>query len=69
LVEYGNALVDGGFIPNPVGWTCRLARPIDFSLLRSKFVVPKTIRLSAEYDTILDERSWCAIEGPGADPV
>jgi len=30
------------------------------------FEVPPSIKVSGCHDTILDERSWCAIVGPGA---
>jgi hypothetical protein len=66
LVELGNVAVDGGFIPSQGGWYCRLEKPIDFSAVEEVFELPPTIKLAASHDTILDERSWCAILGPGA---
>ena len=66
LLAAGNAYVDGGFIQNPDGWRCRLARPIDFALLRRSFVVPESVLLSSAHDTVVDKRTWCSIEGPGA---
>jgi hypothetical protein len=66
LVEMGNETLDGGFVLNPDGWRCRLAKPIDFAFVRTAFEVPPSIDLSEAFDTVHDRRSWCSIEGPGA---
>lgn len=62
----GNRLLDGGFILNPDGWRCRMAEPLNLEGIRDNFVLPKTILLSDSHDSILDRKSWCVIEGPGA---
>lgn len=66
LVELGNLAVDGGFILSQGGWYCRLERSIDVNAVEDTFELPPSIKISA--DTVLDERSWCAIVGPGGVP-
>jgi hypothetical protein len=66
LVRGGNTQLDGGFVLGPGGWTCHLAKPIDFELVDRSFTLPATIIVSKEYDSIHDERSWTLIAGPGA---
>lgn len=66
LLENGNSLMDNGFLLNPDGWRCRMSRPLDFELIRRTFILPKTILVSNAHDSILDQLSWCVIEGPGA---
>jgi hypothetical protein len=68
LVADGNAVVDGGFVLEPGGWNCRLARAIDFTLIRDRFALPASIQLSPPHDTVLDRLTWSSIEGPGAHP-
>ncbi len=66
LIRSGNEALDEGFRLNPDGWRCRLARPLDFSLIRETFDIPSNVVLSPDHDTILDRLTWCSIEGPGA---
>jgi len=66
LIELGNVALDGGFILSQGGWYCRLEKPIDVRAVQDAFELPPSIKVSASHDTILDERSWCAIVGPGA---
>jgi hypothetical protein len=66
LVKMGNETLDGGFVLNPDGWRCGLAKPIDFAFVRSTFELPPSIDLSEAFDTVHDRRSWYSIEGPGA---
>ena len=66
LLEHGNTVVDNGFLLNPDGWRCRMSRPLDLDLVRRRFVLPGTILISDVHDSILDQLSWCVIEGPGS---
>jgi len=66
LLEHGNTLMDAGFLLNPDGWRCRMSQRIDFVLIRQSLILPNTILLSDAHDSILDQLSWCVIEGPGA---
>ena len=66
LVEAGNSVLDGGFVLDAAGWRCRMARPIDIELVLQRFDLPRSLRASAALDTVLDEMTWVAIEGPGA---
>jgi hypothetical protein len=68
LEAHGNTLLDGGFILNPDGWRCRMSVSLDLEGIRENFILPKTIFLSDSHDSVLDKRSWCVIEGPGAHP-
>ena len=65
LVRDGNRLRDGGFILRPGGWLCRFTSQLNIALVQDVFQIPKNVRLSIEYDSILDRLSWSAIEGPG----
>jgi hypothetical protein len=67
LVELGNVALDGGFIRSQGGWYRRLEKPIDVNAIQGSFELPPSIKISASHDTILDEGSWCAIIGPGAE--
>lgn len=64
LVAAGNELLDGGFLLNKDGWSCRLAHPIDFGLVEANFRLPPNISLAAEVGSIHDRLSWAQIEGP-----
>ena len=66
LRSHGNQPVDGGFVLNPDGWRCRMARPIDADLIRQLFTLPPSIIVSSETDTVLDRLTWASIEGPSA---
>lgn len=66
LVAHQNDLLDGGFLLNPDGWRCRMSKPLDLVLVRQHFALPDTILVSDCHDSILDQLSWCVIEGPGA---
>lgn len=73
LLRSGNALTypdkqtkHKGFMPTQGGWTCYLDKPIDFELVANSFEFPAKVHLSRDEDTIFDERTWVAIEGPGA---
>ena len=68
LVAAGNATIDGGFVLNQAGWSCRMTKPVDLDLVRQHFELPPSIDLSAEHDTILDRSTWVAIEGPLSRP-
>ena len=72
LVAAGNRLRyengDRGFIPQPDGYNCFLAEPIDFDLLRSTFELPDDLRLRPEKDTVVDAVTYCSIHGAGAFP-
>lgn len=66
LLANGNVLRDGsGWHQDRDGWRCDLRDPIDFALVRERFALPKTIRLSPADDAILCEISWIEIAGPG----
>jgi hypothetical protein len=41
---------------------------VDLEEIRKNFILPKTVFLSDSHDSVLDKRSWCVIEGPGAHP-
>jgi hypothetical protein len=64
LAAAGNSAIEGGFVLNQAGWACRMAKPIDFVLVREQFELPPSIDVAAEQDTILDRSTWVAIEGP-----
>jgi len=55
-----------GFMPTQGGWTCYLDKPINFEVVTESFELPAKVHLSRDKDTIFDERTWVAIEGPGA---
>jgi hypothetical protein len=67
LVAAGNAAIDGGFLNSPGGWYCRLANPIDFDLLVETLVLPSSVDLIVDGDTVLDRATWCAVLGPLSD--
>jgi nitrogen fixation protein len=66
LLQSGNKALDGGFILIQDGWRCRLRDPVDFEAIRRSFQLPDTIVVSERYDSVLDENSWCSLEGPNA---
>jgi hypothetical protein len=66
LEQRGNSTLDAGFIMNPDGWRCRMCERLDFDGIREEFDLPSSIFLSDAHDSILDKKSWCVIEGPGA---
>lgn len=67
LVEAGNEVRwqndSFGFIPQPDGWFCELLRPIDFDLVRRRFVLPESVRLDPEGDRILDDANRAEVYG------
>jgi hypothetical protein len=66
MVDAGNRTLDGGFIQYPDGWRCRMSEPLNLEGIRRNFELPSTIILSDGHDSVLDKKSWCVIEGPGA---
>jgi hypothetical protein len=71
LLQNGNSLAyphkqqtSSGFMPTQGGWVCYVKEPIDFELVASKFDLPSKVALSRDGDSIFDERTWVAIEGP-----
>jgi hypothetical protein len=66
LVKRGNAVKPPGFSLRKEGWGCDLLLAIDTQFILSSFDLPDWVNVSPEFDTILDKKSWVAIEGPGA---
>jgi hypothetical protein len=66
MVERGNRAIDDGFILNPDGWRCRMQEPLDVDLIAEVFGLPGSIHLDPAHDTVVDQLTWCSIEGPGA---
>jgi hypothetical protein len=52
-----------GFYATQGGWTCSLAEPIDFELLRRSFDFPESIHFNVERDVIACDRTWIEISG------
>lgn len=67
LLRHGNGLAENGpFYQDRDGWRCDLCRPIDFQLVRSSFILPSSIKLVPEHDSILCRNTWTVITGPNA---
>lgn len=66
LVAHGNRVIGGGFVLSQHGWRCQLDSSLDFDVIARTFVLPPTILVSPSTDSVLDQLSWCVIEGPGA---
>lgn len=70
LVAHGNELVydngDRGFIPQPDGYSCFLAKRIDFALLAEQFQLPDDLVLQPDQDTLHDWATWVSVYGPNA---
>ena len=67
LVRAGNEVIDGGFQLTPGGWECLLARPIDFEIVSTRFVLPANVEASPDIDSILDRDTWCVGDGRDQD--
>jgi hypothetical protein len=48
---------------NRTGFFCFLARPLDFDLIESTFIVPEFVRLDREHDVIECDKKWASIKG------
>ena len=70
LVEAGNTVSfrndNFGFISQPHGWMAYLDKPIDFDLIERRFVLPPSIRLNREADTIDDHMYYSTVYGGDA---
>lgn len=66
LIDGGNRILDAGFHLSDVGWTCKLALPIDFALIRETFAVEdaEQLVLNDWLDEVWDHNTWASIEGP-----
>jgi len=64
LLEDGNELIKGSkFYLDRDGWRSDLKYPINFQILKDKFVIPSSILLSEEHDSILCKNTWIEIKG------
>lgn len=64
LIQAGNENVNSQlFYLDRDGWRCDLKYPIDFQLLKSKFIFPKSIILSKQLDKIFCQNTWVEIRG------
>lgn len=66
LRRKGNPPAGDGFTEYIDAWVCRMESSLDFDAIVQRFTMPPSVRLSRGRDTILDENSWVAIQGPGA---
>ena len=70
LVAAGNTVTypnsNFGFVPQQDGWMAYLDEPIDFDLVEARFVLPPTIHLDREADTISDETYFSTVYGGDA---
>jgi hypothetical protein len=48
---------------NRSGFFCHLARPIDFALIESTFVLPASVRLSRGEGSVECDVTWASIKG------
>lgn len=52
-----------GFYMDRDGWRCDLAKPINFGLVGQSFILPNSIELHQESDSIVCRRSWIQVSG------
>lgn len=65
LVARGNHTTRG-FCCTRDGWVCHFRDRLDLESVRDSFLLPPNVRASEQYDSILDELTWCVIAGPEA---
>lgn len=64
LVANGNAVVASGFSPTQGGYECEMAKPLDFTVLRSLVPADDTnIHLSPDGDLLWCSHCWASLFG------
>jgi hypothetical protein len=64
LLQHGNSLARPyRWGENRSGFFCFLAKPIDFDLIESTFVLPETVRLARSEGSVECDVTWAIIKG------
>lgn len=64
LLQHGNQLARSyRWGENRSGFFCFLAKPIDFDLIESTFVLPETVRLARSEGSVECDVTWATIKG------